>query len=121
MEWVGFIFSIVVLGFLVPLIYSRLKAEERIKELQKDKLSLEEEVYSLKNKYNTGNEKGYLVELNDKAYLKERPIGFYRNTYIITDNAFEAVLYDDLELARKDANNFGGRVLQHKPNLEVVK
>lgn len=35
MEWVGFIFSIVVLGFLVPLIYSRLKAEERIKELQK--------------------------------------------------------------------------------------
>ncbi|MDF0018059.1 hypothetical protein O0I31_09940 [Staphylococcus pseudintermedius] len=89
--------------------------------MQKDKLSLEEEVYSLKNKYNTGNEKGYLVELNDKAYLKERPIGFYRNTYIITDNAFEAVLYDDLELAREDANNFGGRVLQHKPNLEVVK
>lgn len=48
-------------------------------------------------------------------------IGSYGNTCIITDNVFEALSYDDLYSTKEDACSFNGRVLEHKPNLEVVK
>ncbi|MEL1196078.1 hypothetical protein AADX85_13490, partial [Staphylococcus epidermidis] len=63
----------------------------------------------------------YVVELKKGVYLVKKYIGSYGNTCIITDNVFEALSYDDLYSAKEDACSFNGRVLEHKPNLEVVK
>ena len=61
-----------------------------------------------------------MVELK-RSIFSEKYIGSYGNTCIITDNVFEALSYDDLYSAKEDACSFNGRVLEHKPNLEVVK
>ena len=62
----------------------------------------------------------YVVELKDEVYLA-KTYKFYRDTYIITDNVFEALSYKNLGSAKEDARILGGKVLQHKPNLEVVE
>lgn len=71
--------------------------------------------------YRTDTIGKYIVEVNEGTYLVKKYINDYRNTCIITDNIFEALSYDDLDSAKENARSFNGRVLEHKPNLEVVE
>ena len=126
--WISFSSVIIVLVLCIFAIYKWIKAEKRVNELQEDKhglqldkLHLEREVSWLKNKDNKNNIGKYVVELKKGVYLVKKYIGSYGNTCIITDNVFEALSYDDLYSAKEDACSFNGRVLEHKPNLEVVK
>ena len=116
--WISLLSVTIVLVLCIFAIYKWIKAEKRVNELQEDKhglqldkLHLEREVSWLKNKDNK----------NNIVYLVKKYIGSYGNTCIITDNVFEALSYDDLYSAKEDACSFNGRVLEHKPNLEVVK
>ncbi|MFE8919312.1 hypothetical protein [Staphylococcus pasteuri] len=127
MEWPLLIAIAILFILWAILTYKWVRAEQKVKALQQDKhglqldkLNLEREVAWLENKYNKRNLGKYVVELNDEVYLKKKHINFYRDTYIITNNAFEALSYEDLESAKEDAHIFGGKVLKHKPNLEVV-
>lgn len=108
--------------------YKWVRAEKKVKELVSkntdlidDREHLQRKLVEMEDKDNKCNIGKYVVELNDEVYLMEKHINFYRNTYIITDNVFEALSYENLESAKEDAHIFGGKVLQHKPNLEVVE
>lgn len=128
MEWFQLI-AIAVLAILWAIsTYKWVKAEIKVKELVSkntdlidDREHLQRKLVKTEDKYNKCNIGKYVVELNDEVYLVEKHINFYRNTYIITDNVFEALSYENLESAKEDAHIFGGKVLQHKPNLEVVE
>ena len=73
---------------------------------------------------------GYLIEVNDGIYLVEKGYDAYEYfkklaLYLLlhfsfTENVFKATYYKDLKKAKEYAKKCGGRVLQHKPNLEVV-
>lgn len=89
-------------------------------------------------KKNTSNNKtgvsymeGYLIEVNDGIYLVEKGYDAYEyfkkagtlsasTFFLFTENVFKATYYKDLKKAKEYAKKCGGRVLQHKPNLEVV-
>ncbi|SFX66333.1 hypothetical protein [Staphylococcus hominis] len=90
-------------------------------DLIDDRTHIQRKSVEMEDKDNKCNIGKYVVELNDEVYLVKKYINSYGNTCIITDNIFEALSYDDLDSAKEDARNFNGRVLQHKPNLEVVK
>lgn len=90
-------------------------------------------------KKNTSNNKtgvnymeGYLIEVNDGIYLVEKGYDAYEyfkkagtlpasTFFLFTENVFKATYYKDLKTAKEYAKKCGGRVLQHKPNLEVVE
>lgn len=128
MELAGLIANIVMFLVWAYAMYRWTKAEKKVKELVRKNTDLIDdrehlqrklvEMEYIDNKCNIGK---YVVELKDEVYLMEKHINFYRNTYIITDNVFEALSYENLESAKEDAHIFGGKVLQHKPNLEVVE
>lgn len=108
--------------------YKWVRAEKKVKELvskntelKDDRKHLQRKLVEMEDKDNKCNIEKYVVELNDEVYLVKKYINDYRNTCIITDNIFDALSYDDLDLAKEDARIFNGRVLEHKPNLEVVK
>lgn len=108
--------------------YKWVRAEKKIKELVSkntelidDRKHLQRKLVETEDKDNKCNIGKYVVELNDEVYLVKKYINSYRNTCIITDNIFEALSYDDLFSAKEDALIFNGRVLEHKPNLEVVE
>lgn len=108
--------------------YKWVRAEKKVKELVSkntelidDRKHLQRKLVEMEDKDNKCNIGKYVVELNDEVYLVKKYINDYRNTCIITDNIFDALSYDDLDLAKEDARIFNGRVLEHKPNLEVVK
>ncbi|MCE3022556.1 hypothetical protein [Staphylococcus pasteuri] len=128
MEWIGLIANIVMFLVWAYTMYRCIKAEKKVKELDSknidlidDRTHLQRKLGEMEDKDNKRNLGKYVVELNDEVYLMEKHINFYRDTYIITNNAFEALSYEDLESAKEDAHIFGGKVLQHKPNLEVVE
>ena len=75
---------------------------------------------------------GYLIEVNDGIYLVEKGYDAYEyfkkagtlpayTFFLFTENIFKATYYKDLKTAKEYAKKCGGRVLQHKPNLEVVE
>lgn len=75
---------------------------------------------------------GYLIEVNDGIYLVEKRYDAYEywknhgtlpasSFFSFTKNVFKASYYKDLKTAKEYAEKCGGRVLQHKPNLEVVE
>lgn len=75
---------------------------------------------------------GYVIEVNNGIYLVEEKTDTYKywechgtlieyERFTFTNDAFKATNYSNLETARKYAKQCGGRVLQHKPNLEVVE
>lgn len=108
--------------------YNWVRSEKKVKELVSkntelidDRKHLQRKLVEMEDKDNKCNIGKYVVELNDEVYLVKKYINSYRNTCIITDNIFEALSYDDLFSAKEDARIFNGRVLEHKPNLEVVK
>lgn len=88
---------------------------------------------------NTSNNKmgasymdGYLIEVNDGIYLVGEDFDAYKywenhgtvpDSYFFsfTENPFKATHYGKLETAKEHAKKCGGRVLQHKPNLEVAE
>ncbi|MCI2923914.1 hypothetical protein FH136_10050 [Staphylococcus hominis] len=69
------------------------------------------------------NEGTYLVECEHDAYEYWKKHGLFPTTTIFTctENAFNATRYKEWKEAKKRAEKCGGRVLQHKPNLEVVE
>ena len=69
------------------------------------------------------NEGTYLVECEHDAYEYWKKHGLFPTTTIFTctENAFNATRYKEWKEAKKCAEKCGGRVLQHKPNLEVVE
>lgn len=90
-------------------------------DLIDDRTHIQRKSVEMEDKDNKCNIGKYVVELNNEVYLVKKYINSYGNTCIITDNIFEALSYDDLFSAKEDARSFNGRVLEHKPNLEVVK
>lgn len=90
-------------------------------DLIDDRTHIQRKSVEMEDKDNKRSLGKYVVELKDEVYLAKKHINSYRDTYIITDNVFEALSYKNLGSAKEDARNFNGRVLQHKPNLEVVK
>jgi hypothetical protein len=90
-------------------------------DLIDDRTHSQRKLVEMEDKDNKRNLGKYVVELKDEVYLVKKYINSYRDTYIITDNVFEALSYENLESAKEDARSFNGRVLEHKPNLEVVK
>lgn len=97
-------------------------AEERRTKLIANRMIAEYEwMNEYEVEYQTDTIGKYIVEVNEGTYLVKKYINDYRNTCIITDNIFEALSYDDLDSAKEDARSFNGRVLEHKPNLEVVE
>ncbi|NBL48029.1 hypothetical protein GBL58_11080 [Streptococcus equi] len=118
--------------------YKWVRAEQKVKELQQDKhglqldkLNLKREVGWLKNKDNDQqgifvvevNKGIYLVALESDAYKHWKEHGTLINfgSFRFTKDAFKATTYRDLAVAKQNAKSCGGRVLQHKPNLEVVE
>ncbi|TXD22819.1 hypothetical protein [Staphylococcus haemolyticus] len=90
-------------------------------DLIDDRTHIQRKSVEMEDKDNKCSLGKYVVELKDEVYLAKKHINSYRDTYIITDNVFEALSYENLESAKEDAHIVGGKVLQHKPNLEVVE
>ncbi|AYX83227.1 hypothetical protein [Staphylococcus haemolyticus] len=69
------------------------------------------------------NKGTYLVECEHDAYEYWKNHGTVPTSYFFsfTENPFKATHYGKLETAKKHAKKCGGRVVQHKPNLEVVE
>lgn len=128
MEWFQLI-AIAILSIMWAVsTYKWVRAEKKIKELVSkntelidDRKRLQRKLVEMEDKDNKCNIEKYVVELKDEVYLAKKHINFYRDTYIITDNVFEALSYKNLGSAKEDARILGGKVLQHKPNLEVVE
>ncbi|AYY62105.1 hypothetical protein EGX64_06205 [Staphylococcus epidermidis] len=138
MGLVGLIANIVMFLLWAYTMYRWIKAEKKVKRLDSKNTDLiddrthlqrklaemedlQRKLYEMIYKDNKRNTGKYVVELKDEVYLVKKYINSYRDTYIITDNVFEALSYENLESAKEDAHIVGGRVLQHKPNLEVVE
>lgn len=128
MEWFQLI-AIAILSIIGAIsTYKWVSAEKKVKELDNkntgllyDRKCLQRKLVESRNKDDGNNIGKYVVELNKEVYLVKKYINDYGNTCIITDNIFEALSYDDLDSAKEDARSFNGRVLQHKPNLEIVE
>lgn len=128
MEWFQLI-AIAILSIMWAVsTYKWVKAEKKVKELDNknidllyDRKCLQRKLVESRNKDNGNNIGKYAVELKKEVYLVKKYINDYRNTCIITDNIFDALSYDDLDLAKEDARIVNGRVLEHKPNLEVAE
>lgn len=128
MEWFQLI-AIAILSIMWAVsTYKWVRAEKKVKELDNknidlldDRKYLQRKLVESKNKDDEKNIGKYVVELKKEVYLVKKYINFYGNTCIITHNVFEALSYDDLYAAKEDARSFNGRVLEHKPNLEVVE
>ena len=90
-------------------------------DLIDDRTHIQRKSVEMEDKDNKRSSGKYVVELKDEVYLAKKHINSYRDTYIITDNVFEALSYKNLGSAKEDARILGGKVLQHKPNLEVVE
>lgn len=90
-------------------------------DLIDDRTHIQRKSVEMEDKDNKRSLGKYVVELKDEVYLAKKHINSYRDTYIITDNVFEALSYENLGSAKEDARILGGKVLQHKPNLEVVE
>lgn len=128
MEWFQLI-AIAILSIMWAVsTYKWVRAEKKVKELDNkntgllyDRKCLQRKLVEMEDKDNKCNIGKYAVELKKEVYLVEKYINDYRNTCIITDNIFDALSYDDLDLAKEDARIFNGRVLEHKPNLEVAE
>ena len=128
MEWFQ-LSAIAILSILWAIsTYKWVRAEKKVKELDSkntelidDRKHLQRKLVEMEDKDNKCNIGKYVVELKKEVYLAKRYINSYRSTCIITDNVFEALSYDDLDLAKEDARSFNGRVLQHKPILEVIE
>ncbi|MCE2377708.1 hypothetical protein GWK14_00660 [Staphylococcus haemolyticus] len=82
--------------------------------------------------YQTDTIGKYIVEVNKGTYLVGEDFDAYKywknhgtvpTSYFFsfTENPFKATHYGKLETAKKHAKKCGGRVVQHKPNLEVVE
>lgn len=127
-EWFQLI-AIAILSILWAVsTYKWVRAEKQVKELVSkntelidDRKRLQRKLVEMEDKDNKRSLGKYVVELKDEVYLAKKHINSYRDTYIITDNVFEALSYENLESAKEDAHIVGGKVLQHKPNLEVVE
>ena len=89
-------------------------------DLIDDRTHIQRKSVEMEDKDNKRSLGKYVVELKDEVYLAKKHINSYRDTYIITDNVFEALSYKNLGSAKEDARILGGKVLQHKPNLEVI-
>lgn len=128
MEWFQLI-AIAILSIMWAVsTYKWVGAEKKVKELDNkntgllyDRKCLQRKLVEMEDKDNKRSLGKYVVELKDEVYLAKKHINSYRDTYIITDNVFEALSYENLESAKEDAHIVGGKVLQHKPNLEVVE
>ncbi|MBI5972212.1 hypothetical protein [Staphylococcus caledonicus] len=128
--------------------YKWIKAEKKNESLEdgcyhleKDKISLDKKLVELekhitnletKKTQEVDNMGSYIVEVNNGIYLVKEQCDAYEyfkkykvlppsGFLTFTRDAFKATNYLDLEAARKYAKQCGGRVLQHKPNLEVVE
>lgn len=122
---------------------SKLRSDNRrlkmdIEGMNANHLAVYKESQKTKKK-NTSNNKtgvsymeGYLIEVNDGIYLVEKRYDAYEywknhgtlpasSFFSFTKNVFKASYYKDLKTAKEYAEKCGGRVLQHKPNLEVVE
>lgn len=122
---------------------SKLRSDNRrlkmdIEGMNANHLAVYKESQKTKKK-NTSNNKtgvsymeGYLIEVNDGIYLVEKGYDAYEyfkkagtlpasTFFLFTENVFKATYYKDLKTAKEYAKKCGGRVLQHKPNLEVVE
>ena len=84
------------------------------------------------NKTGVSYMEGYLIEVNDGIYLVEKGYDTYEywknhgtltasSFFSFTKNVFKASYYKDLKTTKEYAKKCGGRVLQHKPNLEVAE
>ncbi|NCA39199.1 hypothetical protein GBL57_10485 [Streptococcus equi] len=138
MEW-PLLIAVAILSIMWAIsTYKWVRAEQKVKELQQDKhglqldkLNLKREVGWLKNKDNDQqgifvvevNKGIYLVALESDAYKHWKEHGTLINfgSFRFTKDAFKATTYRDLAVAKQNAKSCGGRVLQHKPNLEVVE
>lgn len=134
MEWIGLIANIVMFLVLAYTMYRCIKAEKKVKALQQDKhglqlekLDLEREAAWLKNKDN--DQQGtFVVEVNKNIFLKEKCLpsnidtgNYYDDIYFAFVELQRASIFHSLNEAIRYAQKCGGRVLQHKPNLEVVE
>ncbi|MEN2381729.1 hypothetical protein [Staphylococcus warneri] len=74
----------------------------------------------------------YIVEVNEGVYLIVNKSDTYEywekygtllnsENFTFTKEPFKATRYDELSVAKYYASQCGGRILQHKPNLEVVE
>ena len=74
----------------------------------------------------------YIVEVNEGVYLIVNKSDAYEywekygtllnsENFTFTKEYFKATRYDELSVAKYYASQCGGRILQHKPNLEVVE
>ncbi|RIL72741.1 hypothetical protein BUY49_02355 [Staphylococcus devriesei] len=89
--------------------------------LLSDRTKLQRKLEELKNENDKLNVGDCVVELKDGVYLKGSCSDLHRSTYFITDDICEAYPYKTSLIAKIDAEKIGGRVLQYKPNLEVVE
>lgn len=134
MEWFQLI-AIAILSILCAIsTYKWVKSEKKVKkleedkhEVQLDKLQLKREVSWLKNKDN--NEQGtYVVEVNKDIFLKKMYIpnhieiaDHFDGIYFTFVGLEQASIFRSLSEAKVHAKKCGGKVLQHKPNLEVIE
>ncbi|MFJ1815031.1 hypothetical protein [Staphylococcus saprophyticus] len=131
---IGLIANIVMFIAWAFVMYKWIKAEKKVKELSQDKhglqlekLQLEREMSWLKNKDN--EEQGtYVVEVNKDIFLRKIHIpknmeiaNRFSGIYFTFTGLNQASIFASLNDARVYARRCGGRVLQHKPNLEVVE
>lgn len=148
MEWFQLI-AIAILSIMWAVsTYKWVGAEKKVKELKKkndffktekkfldkERIELEQHIDYLETKktqkvINMGK---YIVEVNKGIYLvavesdaykywKEHGTLINFGNFRFTKDAFKATTYRDLAVAKQNAKLCGGRVLQHKPNLEVVE
>lgn len=116
---------------------NRSSLKEEVKKYQRDLILSREEsrISVLKNEcdleYQTDTIGKYIVEVNKGSYLMEckrdtyeywKKHGFFPPViFTCTEDAFKATRYKEWQAAKERAEKCGGRVLQHKPNLEVVE
>lgn len=109
------------------LAYWRDSAKEGRTKLIANRMKVECEVEYQSNtigKYIVEVNKGtYLVECEHDAYEYWKKHGTFPPPVIFTctEDAFKATRYKEWKAAKERAEKCGGRVLQHKPNLEVVE
>lgn len=140
MEWPLLIATAILSVMWAVSTYKWVRAEQKFKELKqkklldKERIELEQRISYLENKktqkvINMGkyivevNKGIYLVALESDAYKHWKEHGTLINfgSFRFTKDAFKATTYRDLAVAKQNAKSCGGRVLQHKPNLEVVE
>lgn len=109
------------------LAYWRDSAKEGRTKLIANRMKAECEV-----EYQTNTIGKYIVEVNKGTYLVECKHDAYEYwkkystfpppvIFTCTEDALKATRYRKLETAKERAEKCGGRVLQHKPNLEVAE